>query len=247
MSLSYKLRNFLINLTGYWIYKKASLPACIDLFQDVNHKLRLTPKVIFDIGANRGQSIQYFMEDKLFSEAKMYSFEPVSFSFEQLKANTAAYPNVHIEQLAFGSEKGQKEIGLHEGPASVMNSLKDNVMNNEEGAKKEVINITTLDEYVAEHNIDEIDFLKIDTEGFEIPVLEGAKKMLEAGKIKLIYCEVCFTDQSVRSAQLYEIADHLAPYGYYFYGLYKISHIQLYKGTHYGNALFVQSKLVVNY
>ena len=48
----------------------------------------------------------------------------------------------------------------------------------------------TLDNFCSNINIDNIDVLKIDTEGNELNVLKGAEKLLSEGKIKLIYVEI---------------------------------------------------------
>ena len=48
---------------------------------------------------------------------------------------------------------------------------------------------TTLDTFVEQHGIKNIDFLKIDTEGFELEVLQGAKQLLSEGKIGTVIFE----------------------------------------------------------
>jgi hypothetical protein len=55
--------------------------------------------------------------------------------------------------------------------------------------KKVPITVTTLDSFCEEHAIPRIDLLKIDTEGYELDVLKGARKMLERNHIGLIQFE----------------------------------------------------------
>ena len=51
------------------------------------------------------------------------------------------------------------------------------------------VEIQTLDQWAASASINSIDFLKIDTEGYEFEVLKGAKELLEAGRINVIQFE----------------------------------------------------------
>ena len=58
--------------------------------------------------------------------------------------------------------------------------------------KSEIVNVVTIDNFWKKNNIKNIDLLKIDTEGHEAEVLEGANKMLQK-KIKYILIEFHFS------------------------------------------------------
>jgi hypothetical protein len=51
------------------------------------------------------------------------------------------------------------------------------------------VDVCTLDDYTTQHNIEKIDFLKIDTEGADTWVLYGAKRLLKEKRIKHILFE----------------------------------------------------------
>ena len=67
----------------------------------------------------------------------------------------------------------------------------------------------------------------------------GAQGLLMKKNIKAILCEVGFTNENKRNTPFQELNNLLMDQGYFFYGLYEISHIQLKSGGHYGNALFI--------
>jgi len=49
----------------------------------------------------------------------------------------------------------------------------------------------TLDSFVARHCLERIGLLKVDVEGFETFVFQGSGRLLESGRAKTIYYEVC--------------------------------------------------------
>lgn len=238
------LREKLIDLTGYWMYKKKVLPIGADLMVDIKEKIGLEPKTIFDVGANIGQTAKLF--SRYFPKAVIHSFEPVSSSFEKLSAFAKKNPGIKPYQLALSNVQEQIPMKLFEGEASVLNSFKNHLQNNSEGARVEMIRADTLDHFIAEHNIDEIDLLKIDTEGYEIPVLNGSLTTLKNNKIKLIYLEVGFSTKNVRHSYFFEVFDLLTQYGFSLFGLYEIHHYDFENENHFGNALFIHKKYLKN-
>jgi FkbM family methyltransferase len=76
---------------------------------------------------------------------------------------------------------------LSSGLASVYNRRLDHY--NIEIDKTEEINLTTIDSFCVSNGIENIDFLKIDVEGHELNVLQGAKRMIENEKIRFIQFE----------------------------------------------------------
>ena len=52
-----------------------------------------------------------------------------------------------------------------------------------------MVPVRTIDECVREWNIDRIDLMKIDVEGYEPEVFAGAARTLADGKIKAVLCE----------------------------------------------------------
>ncbi|UII25810.1 FkbM family methyltransferase [Fulvivirga maritima] len=235
-----KLKKTLELITGYWIYQKRHLPVGTDLEVDLQRINLLKSMIVFDVGANIGQTATYF--NKLFPRATIYSFEPVKKSYEELKDNTQNLPRVKANNIGFGERNESIEITLNPNPTCTANSLKPELMNTNSNGVKETLDIKKIDTFCEENGLKNIDFLKIDTEGWEIQTLMGAANTIAKHNIKAIICEVGFTNENNRNTPFQRVNEYMSNNGFYFYGLYDISHIQLKKGSHYGNALFINTR-----
>lgn len=91
----------------------------------------------------------------------------------------------------------------------VFNALKNE---GQEIAKLNV-NTNTIDTYCNENNIEYIDFIKIDVEGAEKIVLDGANNMLRNNKIKMGLFEVGETLRDANTSE-YDICNMLEKYNY---------------------------------
>lgn len=237
MNVTYIIRKALINITGYWIYKKTDLPLGVDLKEDLINKFHINPKCIFDVGANYGQTALHYRE--AFKNAKIFSFEPVKESFNNLVKNTEHYKNIFSYNFAFGDEKKEVEIFLHEERFSACNSLK---FDNRDGdnAPKEIVKVMTLNDFVKENKIEYIDLLKIDTEGYELEVLKGGENILSQHSVSAIIGEVALSTKNNRNTQLHALVSYLDKFDYYFVGLYDTD-VRTYKqGIAFSNALFIK-------
>ncbi|WP_051205226.1 FkbM family methyltransferase [Salinimicrobium xinjiangense] len=241
MRVKTKVREWIIRTTGYWIYKKDHLPVGCDRFNDLKYKICLPLKTVFDVGANTGQTAVIYNEK--FPEATIYSFEPVRKTFLELVKNTKNNKRIVCNNLAFGDRKESIEINLYEGGSSNLNSLKKEVMSTNDHLK-ETIKVTTGDIFCEENNISEIDLLKIDTEGYEIKVLEGFSRMISESKIKAIYCEVGFSPLNKRNTYINELFDFARQNDFQFYGLYEVYNKRITEGNNFGNILFINTRTV---
>lgn len=239
MGITYTLRKKLINLTGYWFYKRAHLPIGADFLEDISNKLGIQPKIIFDVGANYGQTAAYYSAN--FPDAQIYSFEPIQNSFTKLIENTTNLNNVKCFHTAFGEKETNVEISLFEEEQSQLNSLKNVNTNLDSNAPKETISVTTIDLFLESNNIETLDLLKIDTEGYEIEVLKGAKKSLQTGKINMMLCEVALSFANERNTQLSDLINYLKPYNFTLIGMYDTNINYLNQGLTYSNILLVKT------
>lgn len=125
------------------------------------------PKVMLDVGAHRGTSAKYFKGD----DWRIFCFEPDPKNREGLKKHSKIQANIEkIDPRAVGPvpEKGQKFYGSDESSGiSGMLAFRD--------THKVIatVDVTTVSEIMKENNISQIDFLKIDVEGFDLGVLKG--------------------------------------------------------------------------
>jgi len=225
--------------TGYWIHKVSSLPVGADIFIDIHKRIGYgSLQTMFDVGANIGQTWEWFRRSE--AAAKIYCFEPVKDAFIELKKKAGKDANVVFENIAFGEAAGEKTIRLY-GHNSSLNSLNDAVMNQDFNSVEEKINIDTLDNYCLKNGIKKIDFLKIDTEGYEMNVLKGAEKMLSENRVSFIYCETGFLKQNKRNTYFADLTEWLAEKDYHFNGLYQL--VSNGFSTEFGNALFVHKSI----
>jgi len=179
---------------------------------------RNTDFIVFDVGANIGQSALHY--NKILKNPKIYSFEPVKSTYDQLVSNTKELSNVACFNFALGSEEKLLEITLSN--ESGYNSLKKEVFSKFESSVKELIQVKIIDCVAASLGIDKIDILKIDTEGFDLEVIKGSINLLKERKVKYIYCEVAFNGE-VDKGDFYLINKFLRTYDFWLCGFYDVS------------------------
>jgi FkbM family methyltransferase len=200
--------------------------------------------VIFDVGANVGQSATRFA--RLFPKASIFSFEPSRSVFPVLVGNTRALPNITHVNVALGAEKSAQKLLLNE-QGSRMNSLRRRSARAEANGSsgEEDVDVISLDSYVEGVGVKAIDLLKTDTEGYDLEVLKGAHALLAANRIKAILCEVAFVELYIGQALFPEIYSFLQNKGFELTGLYQ----QSYRGGKYivwCDALFVNPSFVAD-
>lgn len=124
-------------------------------------------EVILDIGANIGNHTVFF--SKICNAEKVYAFEPIAETYETLCRNISlnhVEDRVVANNVALGNDSGKGRI-KHFNPHNIGGTQ---IEATNDGA----ISIKRLDDYEFER----IDFIKIDVEGFEYKLLQGAKNTL---------------------------------------------------------------------
>ncbi len=174
----------------------------------------------FDIGAHRGETLKLFLNH--FKIVNMFSFEPSIVNFDYLKKNSIKIKdkfkntNIFLENYALGNEKKKLNMKqVNESSSSTINDI--NTQSNYFKKKSRfllsfdkklfykdiVINQITLSDYISENKIQNIDFLKIDTEGYEFNVLLGLKEDLK--RVKLIMFEHHYHDMLIKNYKFNDI------------------------------------------
>lgn len=137
-------------------------------------------KVMIDVGAHFGTSLEPFAEDGW----SIYAFEPDIENRSKLINTCKKYNNVKIDTRAV-SNKDKEILSFYTSKiSSGISSLGSFHDTHEETAKVETV---TLQTYLNDNNIEEIAFLKIDTEGHDLFVLEGIN--WDTHKPDIIVCE----------------------------------------------------------
>jgi FkbM family methyltransferase len=167
---------------------------------------------IFDVGANIGQSATKFR--KAFPDSTIYCFEPVKYIFEKLERNLSKDINTKLYPVAMGKNQGVAQIFIteHETTCSIVEP--------EHHIRTETVTVDTVDNFNHEFDIQRIDLLKIDAEGFDIDVLKGADMMLSSGKIGFVLVEVGFHPKDSRHVLFDYIRDYLVEREFFLFGIY---------------------------
>ena len=169
---------------------------------------------IFDVGANNGSSINDFKN--WWPESKVHCFEPQIECHESLQQTASKFKtgSVHINMSAVGNTSSENAIFYtHDVNSGISGFNKINIDSNDSITIKDLnekggdaklkyqetlnhnreVQVIRLDEYI--NSIDpnlHIDFLKIDTQGYEPEVLEGLGKKLE--NVDVVLTELMFFD-----------------------------------------------------
>lgn len=153
--------------------------AFIEVFQDEIYLKCGRPKegdVVMDIGAYVGMfTVQ---ASKLVgSHGRVIAVEPAPKNFEYLQKNTDELGNViRVKKAAF-NYVGEGKLSISR--ASPCHTL---IYDHKDGIEVEVITLDRLAQYLG---LPKVDFIKIDAEGSELGILEGAETLLRNNKVRL--------------------------------------------------------------
>ncbi len=178
--------------------------------------------VIFDVGANKGDTTLKYLN--IFPNAKIHSFEPFPESYEIFIRRHKESLNVLLNKYALSNSIGRASLNINKSvdTNSLLKSKKIGATSDKSCISIGQIEVetNTIDNYCIQHNIKEIDILKIDVQGSEIEVLKGALNMFKKEGIKLIYIETYFKEQYVNQPLFHDISKLLYDHNFILQDIY---------------------------
>ncbi|MCB2206379.1 FkbM family methyltransferase [bacterium] len=142
-----------------------------------------TVRTVFDVGANSGvMSLQFVQR---YPEATVYAFEPSEYANRRFDENLALNPELAERIVRVKSFVADRKV-VPDSYTSYSSWRVDTLRRNGHprhpvhyGVSHESVDrYTTLDDFCSEHAIQSVDLIKIDTDGYEYEVLQGAARIL---------------------------------------------------------------------
>jgi FkbM family methyltransferase len=220
-----KIKKALARTINHFGYDLHRIP---DPFIDQKNLIKgITEPIIFDVGAHHGQTSIIYA--KLFKNGLIYSFEPYAESFKYLSKEVKRYDNVNPFNVALGNKIGKANFYIN--PSSGTNSLLATDAKAPqtwgggllESTDQTQVDVVTLDSFVEKYEIKRIDILKLDTQGTEYQIIEGAEKAFAEGIIKIIYTEIITMPTYIGQKELHEVLRVIQDKGFKLHNFYNYS------------------------
>jgi FkbM family methyltransferase len=144
--------------------------------------------VVMDVGANIGL-MSLHAARLVGPEGRVWSFEPSPFILERLQENIAlnGFENViSAINVALGDRSEVREVFRYPG----VNLGRTSLIHSGGGVADGKVAVDTVDHVVSANGIDEVRFLKVDVEGFELQVLRGAQSLLKSAAPPILCVEM---------------------------------------------------------
>jgi FkbM family methyltransferase len=198
----------------------------------IRHLVNTETPVIFDVGANVGQSVDRLKE--AWPDSTVHSFEPMPEAYAVLHDTITKYSNVYCYNTALGKHNGTQSFNVSKHQPMLSSFYKLNPHSKDSIALNDPqhdhtnfldsyvldVNVRTLDSIAEEYNIKHIDLLKIDAQGAEEEILENGKEILK--NTNIILAELMLYDLYNKQLSFYDLEKTLIPLGF---KLFSIAHI----------------------
>lgn len=138
------------------------------------------PKIILDCGANIG--IFSLWAYYLSPQSQIYAFEPTKSTRKLLEKNiniNSLHNNIVSHNLALGDRDAEIQIRTEVNDLGTGNSLIDSGSHLGKNIVLQKVQMQTIDTFVRKHNLSKVNFIKIDTEGYEKQILQGARETIK--------------------------------------------------------------------
>mgnify|MGYP001590521232 CR=1 FL=1 len=179
--------------------------------------------IVFDIGANVG--VWTVLLSRTCPSAKIHSFEPAPDTYKLLERNVLINQclNVVANNIAASDNDGVVAFEVPNG-VSIYGRVRPEKQGQDDCGRfahsdMYEVKCARLSDYCEKHDIEQIDFMKIDVEGFELQVLRGMEEFFMNKKVGAIYIET-MKENHIRMASSYrEFLDFFGKVGYKIYTL----------------------------
>lgn len=177
---------------------------------------------VFEIGANIGSHSFEIAKLLQTGSGKVYCFEPTDYAFQKLLLNHSLnnFRNMIFEKIALSDQEGSQILTPTSSLDTMAFTASWDIKN---GGSKNIctqhILFKTLDGYVQEHNITQVDLLKIDVDGYELKIIKGGSQTITRYApviiIELSECMLHYVDDTLE-----ELLATLHYLGYTFQPVY---------------------------
>jgi FkbM family methyltransferase len=166
-------------------------------------------QIILDIGTNIGSTLLQFAK-KLNNNGFVYGFEPDKFNYRKANLNISlnTFKNVLVENKGLGKVSGVFNLAIDCESNRGMNRIV-----NQENINTSKIVIVTLDEWYEKLQLEKIDLIKIDVEGYEMNVIIGGIKVLRRFK-PILFIELDDNNLKLQDSSAKELITLLISLGY---------------------------------
>lgn len=164
-------------------------------------KIKDKINIIFDVGCRSDSEFISF-------SGEVHYFDPMIEFIEKLKKNKIVNKTSYFNNFGLGEDN--KEIYYYPKYQSFYDRIQSCSVS--DNANKILLQIKKGKDYIISNNIKNIDFLKIDTEGYELNVLQGFEDDLENVKIIQFEYGGTFLDNNTK---LLDVINYLKQKGFY--------------------------------
>lgn len=204
-------------------------------------KKYLKPGGLFiDVGANIGY-LSAVAAALVGKTGQVHSFEPVPRYFDYIQRTAKLNPEYKImaNNVALGETAGHACIANHRRNLGG-NSMVPGFVPKEDTKETFDIQVRRLDEYIQKQKLSHLSLIKIDTEGFELPVLLGTSRFFDEckGNFPLVIAEVTPQAFKLMNRDVCELDEFMSAYGYKSYSICGRHRINIKKITNQTNVLF---------
>ena len=176
--------------------------------------------IFLDVGANVGL-FSLYASKAVGKSGKVIAFEPTPKIYERLEENIELnhLKNIETYPIAISNEIGTTNFHIAENGYDAWNSIAN--LNQLGEANIAEVACTTLDDFIETEKVDinRIKLIKIDVEGWELPVLQGCKNLLMQAKNMMLMVE--FTDENLASSSFSakELFEFIKSFGFNWHEL----------------------------
>lgn len=193
-----------------------------DFINDITPFLYGKALTFVDVGAHLGDVYKALAQSKLYIR-HAHLVEPSPDIFRELtRAITSTNRGrfIHYHNVAMGASQGFVTMQSEGRMSHVVKDVQAGLptVQHEDVFRVEVLPLRDL---VQKAGIKHINLLKIDVEGFEMEVLEGARELLSSNRIDVIYIEAGLSKDAGQQTYYRSIEDFLADYGYKVFRIYE--------------------------
>ena len=107
---------------------------------------------------------------------------------------------------------------------SVSNTIVNNIEENNLNFRCEEVDLTTIDKFLIEKNVKHVNYMKVDTEGYDLEAMKGAENALKNKRIDFIETELSMNSTNQFHIDYFSMVEYMLKYNYLVFGIYEQIH-----------------------